>query len=119
MREAGELIAEVRETLRAMVAPGITTLELNEVAKKMMLERGAIPSFLNYQPPGMTPFPFVICASLNEQIVHGFSTGKPLKEGDIISLDMAATYNGFVGDTAMTLPVGKVSDEAAKSDSRD
>ena len=62
----------------------------------------------------MTPFPFVICASLNEQIVHGFSTAEPLKEGDIISLDMAAAYNGFVGDTAMTLPVGKVSEDAAK-----
>ncbi|HSK71830.1 MAG TPA: type I methionyl aminopeptidase [Pyrinomonadaceae bacterium] len=114
MRVVGELIAEVRETLRAMIEPGITTLELNAVAEKMMRERGAIPTFIGYKPHGMVPFPFAICASLNEQVVHGFSTDVPLKEGDIISLDMAATYDGFVGDTAMTVPVGKVSDEVAQ-----
>lgn len=114
MRVVGELIAEVRETLRAMIKPGITTLELNAVAEKMMRERGAVPTFIGYKPHGMIPFPFAICASLNEQVVHGFSTEIPLKEGDIISLDMAATYDGFVGDTAVTVPVGKVSDEAAQ-----
>lgn len=111
MREVGELIAEVREALRKMVAPGITTLELNSVAEKMMRECGAIPTFMGYKPHGMTPFPFAICASVNEQVVHGFSTDVPLKEGDIISIDMAATYNGFVGDTATTIPVGEISDE--------
>ena len=111
MREVGELIAEVREALRKLVEPGITTLELNAVAEKMMRDAGAIPTFIGYKPHGMTPFPFAICASVNEQIVHGFSTDIPLKEGDIISLDMAATYNGFVGDTATTIPVGEVSDE--------
>ena len=111
MREVGELIAEVRETLRSMVAPGITTLELNAVAEKMMRDRGAIPTFIGYKPHGMVPFPFAICASVNEAIVHGFSNDIPLKEGDIVSLDMAATYNGFVGDTAFTAPVGEVPDE--------
>lgn len=111
MREAGELIAEVRETLRAMVEPGISTLELNSVAEKMMRDAGAIPSFVGYKPRGMVAFPFAICASVNEQIVHGFSSETPLREGDIISIDMAATYNGFVGDTAITVPVGTVSDE--------
>ncbi|HEY0426849.1 MAG TPA: type I methionyl aminopeptidase [Pyrinomonadaceae bacterium] len=111
MREVGELIAEVREALRKMVEPGITTLELNAVAEKMMREAGAIPTFIGYKPHGMVPFPFAICASVNEQIVHGFSSNIPLKEGDICSLDMAATYNGFVGDTATTVPVGTVSDE--------
>ena len=106
MREVGELIAEVREALRKMVAPGITTLELNAAAEKMMRDAGAIPTFIGYRPHGMTPFPFAICASVNEQVVHGFSTDIPLKEGDIVSLDMAATYNGFVGDTATTIPVG-------------
>ena len=114
MREVGELIAEVREKLRSMIEPGITTLELNSVAEKMMRDRGATPTFIGYKPSGMTAFPFAICASVNEQVVHGFSTDVPLKEGDIISLDMAATYNGFVGDTAITVPVGKVSDEAAQ-----
>ena len=111
MREVGELIAEVRETVREMIAPGVTTLELNDAAAKMMQDAGARPAFLNYQPSGMTPFPFVICASVNEQVVHGFSSKNPLKEGDILSVDMAAFYNGFVGDTAMTVPVGEVSEE--------
>ena len=72
----------------------------------MIRERGAIPTFIGYHG-----FPYAICASVNEQIVHGFSNDTPLKEGDIISLDMAATYNGFVGDTAITVPVGEISDE--------
>ena len=111
MREVGELIAEVREALRRMIEPGITTLELNAVAEKMMRQAGAIPTFIGYKPHGMAPFPFAICASVNEQIVHGFSNNTPLKKGDIISLDMAATYNGFVGDTAFTAPVGEITDD--------
>lgn len=114
MRAVGELIAEVRETLRAMVAPGVTTLEMNAAAEKMMRDAGAIPTFIGYAPHGMVPFPFAICASPNEQIVHGFSTDVPLKEGDIISLDMACTLDGFVGDTATTVPVGKITDELAQ-----
>ncbi len=111
MRAVGELIAEVREALRAMVNPGLSTLDLNAAAEKMMRDAGAIPTFIGYKPYGMVPFPFAICASVNEQIVHGFSNSRPLEEGDIISLDMACTLNGFVGDTAMTLPVGEVTDE--------
>ncbi len=114
MREVGELIAEVRETLRNMVEPGITTLELNNVAEKMMRDAGAIPAFIGYAPGGLSPFPFAICASVNEQVVHGFSTDTKLVEGDVISIDMAAIYNGFVGDTATTIPVGKISDQAAQ-----
>lgn len=111
MREVGELIAEVREAVREMIVPGVTTLELNEAAAKMMREAGARPAFLGYQPSGMTPFPFVICASVNEQVVHGFSNAAPLVNGDVISVDMAAFYNGFVGDTAFTAAVGEVGDE--------
>lgn len=111
MRAVGELIADVRETLRAMVKPGVTTLELNAAAEKMMRDAGAIPTFIGYKPHGMVPFPFAICASANEQIVHGFSDDQPLAEGDIISLDMACTLDGFVGDTAITVPVGEVDDE--------
>ena len=106
MREVGELIAEVRETLRGMIEPGITTLELNNVAEKIIRQAGATPAFLGYHE-----FPFSICASVNEQVVHGFSNDTPLKEGDVASLDMAAKYNGFVGDTAITVAVGEVSDE--------
>ncbi|MCC6329674.1 MAG: type I methionyl aminopeptidase [Acidobacteria bacterium] len=111
MRAVGELIAEVREELRMLAAPGVTTLELNAAAEKMMRDAGSIPTFIGYKPHGMVAFPFAICASVNEQIVHGFSNDRELRDGDIISLDMACTLNGFVGDTAMTLPIGTVSDE--------
>ncbi len=109
MREVGELIAEVREELRKMVGIGVTSLELNDAADRMIRGRGAIPTFIGYHG-----FPYAICASVNEQVVHGFSNDIPLKEGDIISIDVAATYNGFVGDTAITVPVGKISDEVAQ-----
>lgn len=106
MRAVGELIAEVRESLRGMVKPGISTMDLNRAAEKMMRDAGSIPTFIGYHG-----FPYAICASVNDEIVHGFSKETPLVEGDIVSLDMAATYQGFVGDTAMTLPVGKITEE--------
>jgi methionyl aminopeptidase len=106
MRAVGELIAEVRESLRALVEPGISTMELNDAADKMIRDAGAIPTFIGYHG-----FPYAICASVNDEIVHGFSKKTPLKDGDIVSLDMAATFNGFVGDTAMTLPVGEITAE--------
>src|SRR5205809_5386584 len=106
MRAVGELIAEVRESLRAMVGPGISTMELNNAADRLIRDAGAIPTFIGYHG-----FPYAICASVNHEIVHGFSKTEPLKEGDICSLDMAATYHGFVGDTAITVPVGEISDE--------
>jgi methionyl aminopeptidase len=92
-----------------MVEPGISTMELNRAAEKMIRDAGAIPTFIGYHG-----FPYAICASVNDEIVHGFSKETPLKEGDIASLDMAATFQGFVGDTATTVPVGKISDELAQ-----
>lgn len=109
MRVAGELVGEVREVLRAMVQPGITGLELNAAAEKMIRDAGAYPTFLNYHG-----FPFSICASVNEQVVHGFPSNIKLKEGDIISIDLGATIDGFVGDSATTIPVGKVTPEVAQ-----
>lgn len=106
MRAVGELIADVRESLRGMVEPGISTMDLNRAAEKMIRDAGAIPTFIGYHG-----FPYAICASVNHEVVHGFSKPDPLNEGDIISLDMAATYDGFVGDMAMTLPVGDITDE--------
>ena len=106
MRAVGELIAEVREALRVMVEPGISTMDLNRAADKMIRDAGALPTFIGYHG-----FPYAICASVNDEIVHGFSKETPLKEGDIASLDMAATYQGFVGDTAMTVPVGNIDEE--------
>ncbi len=109
MREVGELIAEVREVLRGMVQIGISTFELNAYAEKAIRDAGAYPTFIGYHG-----FQFAICASPNNVVVHGFSDKTPLVEGDIIAMDMAATYNGFVGDTAITVPVGKISDETAQ-----
>jgi methionyl aminopeptidase len=106
MRAVGELIAGVREAMRAMVEPGISTMDLNNAADKMIRDAGAIPTFIGYHG-----FPYAICASVNDEIVHGFSKTTPLKDGDIVSLDVAATYQGFVGDTATTVPVGEITDE--------
>lgn len=106
MRDVGELIAEVREALRSVVEPGVSTMELNDAADRMIRDAGAIPTFIGYHG-----FPYAICASVNSEVVHGFSKKEPLWEGDIVSLDMAATYQGFVGDTAMTVPVGEITDE--------
>ena len=106
MRAVGELIAEVREALRVMVEPGVSTMDLNNAADRMIRDAGAFPTFIGYHG-----FPYAICASVNEEIVHGFSKRTPMNNGDICSLDMAATFNGFVGDTAMTVPVGEISDE--------
>jgi methionyl aminopeptidase len=106
MRAAGRLVGQVREELRRMVRPGVTTLELDGAAEKMIRDAGALPTFKGYHG-----FPYSICASVNEQVVHGFPSNYTLKEGDIFSLDCGVTLEGFVGDTATTVPVGKVSED--------
>jgi methionyl aminopeptidase len=106
MREVGELIGNVREALREEIVVGVTTLQINAIAEKLIRDAGALPTFIGYHG-----FPFAICASVNEEVVHGFSKDVPLKEGDILSIDMAATLNGFVGDTAVTVPIGEIDDE--------
>lgn len=106
MRAAGQLVGQVRNCLREMAEPGITTLELDRFAEKMIRDAGALPTFKGYNG-----FPYSICASVNEQIVHGFPSNYALKEGDIFSIDCGVTLEGFVGDTATTIPVGKVSEE--------
>jgi methionyl aminopeptidase len=109
MRAAGRLVAEVREELRRMIRPGITTLELDMAAERMIRNAGALPTFKGYHG-----FPFSICASVNEQVVHGFPSNYALKEGDIFSLDCGVTLEGYVGDTATTVPVGDVGEDALK-----
>lgn len=106
MRAAGQLVGQVRNRLREMVEPGITTMELDRFAEKMIRDAGALPTFKGYNG-----FPYSICASVNEQIVHGFPSDYKLKEGDIFSIDCGVTLEGFVGDTATTIPVGKVSED--------
>jgi methionyl aminopeptidase len=106
MRAAGQLVGGVLRELRRMVEPGMTTLEVDRAAERMIRDAGAQPTFKGYHG-----YPFSICASVNEQIVHGFPSEYKLKDGDIFSIDVGATLEGFVGDTATTVPVGNVSEE--------
>ena len=109
MRAAGQLVGKVLSELRQMIEPGITTLEVNEAADRMIRDAGAYPTFKGYNG-----FPYSICASVNEQVVHGFPSKYELQEGDIFSIDVGVTLNGFVGDTATTVPVGSVSADRLK-----
>lgn len=106
MRAAGRLVGNVLHELTKMVEPGITTLEVDQAAEKMIRDAGALPTFKGYHG-----FPYSICASVNEQVVHGFPSDYRLTEGDIFSIDCGVTLDGFVGDTATTVPVGEVSQE--------
>jgi methionyl aminopeptidase len=109
MRASGRLVGQVLQALRRMVGTGITTLEIDAAADKMIRDAGAYPTFKGYNG-----FPFSICASVNEQIVHGFPSTYELQEGDIFSIDIGATLDGFVGDTATTIPVGTASEDRLK-----
>ena len=108
MRKAGKILKETLDLLEKSIYPGQTTSRLNDLAYKYILEQGAIPSFLNYEG-----FPFTICASLNDQVVHGFCSDIPLKEGDIISIDCGVKWEGYHADAARTFPVGNISVENA------
>ena len=111
MRVAGKRHAEILENVSAMVKPGITTGELDAAAKKMVLEYGDTPAFLNYKPEGaVTPFPATLCISINDEVVHGVpDNNRVLQEGDIVSLDLGIHHDGIFTDAAVTVPVGKIS----------
>jgi methionyl aminopeptidase len=109
MRASGQLVGQVLQALRQLVEPGVTTLEIDRAAEQMIRDAGALPTFKGYNG-----FPYSICASVNEQVVHGFPSQYQLREGDIFSIDVGVTLGGFVGDTATTVPVGKVSPECLK-----
>lgn len=107
MRHAGHIVALVHKKMKEVVEPGISTLELDNIAMKIIKENKAIPTFLGYHG-----FPGCICASVNDEIVHGIPSDKTiLKEGDIVAIDVGATYGGMVGDSAWSYAVGKISDE--------
>jgi methionyl aminopeptidase len=103
MRAAGRLVGQVLHELRHMAVPGVSTIEIDRAAEKMIRDAGALPTFKGYHG-----FPFSICASVNEQVVHGFPSEYKLQSGDIFSIDCGVTLEGFVGDTATTVPVGDV-----------
>ena len=107
MEKAGGIVGATLALLRESVEPGITTGELNRIAEKNIRSMGAVPAFLGYQG-----FPGTICASVNEEIVHGIPGKRVLKEGDIIKMDVGAIIDGFIGDAAISVAVGEISEEA-------
>ncbi len=110
MRSAGRLVGQVLTALSAVVAPGVTTADLDALAEQLIVDAGAIPAFKGYHG-----YPATICASVNDEVIHGIPSGKRiLQAGDIISIDVGAALGGYYGDSAITLPVGPISEAAAK-----
>ncbi len=109
MREAGRIVALALDAVGKVVEPGITTQELDEVARRTIVEHGARPAF-----KGLYGFPANICVSVNCEVVHGIPGSRKLAEGDIVSVDCGAEIGGFNGDSAITIPVGIVSPEIAR-----
>ncbi len=109
MKEAGRIVALVHQKMKEIIQPGVSTKELDDVARQIIIEAGATPSFLNYHG-----FPASICASINDVVIHGIPDHRVLNEGDIISIDVGANYKGYHGDSAWTYGVGKLSEEDEK-----
>lgn len=109
MREAGRIVGEVLTALSAAVAPGVSTADLDALAEQRILRAGAVPAFKGYHG-----YPASVCTSINDEVIHGIPSGRRLlAEGDIISIDVGVSLNGYFGDSAVTVPVGQVSEEAA------
>lgn len=109
LRRSNRLVAETLQALAERVKPGVTTLELDRFAESYLLARGARPAFKGYRN-----YPFTLCTSINEQVVHGLPSTRRLEEGDILSLDMGAVVDGYYGDAAITVAVGRISPEAER-----
>jgi methionyl aminopeptidase len=109
LRRSNRLVAETLQALVQRVKPGVTTQELDRFAESYLLAQGARPAFKGYRN-----YPFTLCASINEQVVHGLPSARKLEAGDILSLDMGAIVDGYYGDAAVTVPVGAVSPEAER-----
>ena len=108
MREASHHVAEILLVLREMVRPGVTTLEIDRTARREIESRGLESSFLGYGPGGAPPYPAVVCTSINHEIVHGIPGSCELREGDLLKLDFGVIFEGFHGDSALSVPVGEV-----------
>ena len=108
LRRVNQLVAQVLEELRQMAAPGVTTEDIDQVAERRVRAEGAEPAFKGYHG-----YPATVCVSANDQVVHGIPSKRPLVEGDILSIDMGAKLDGYFGDCAVTVPIGRVSPGAA------
>ena len=111
LRQSNQLVGKTLAEIAKLIKPGITTLELDKVAEEFIRDNGAIPTFKGFPNPYGGPFPSSICASVNEQVVHGVPNNIPLKDGDIVSIDCGTLLNGFCGDSAYTFCVGEVAPE--------
>ena len=109
MRVSSRMVAEILALVREKVRPGITTMELNELAEKETLRRGAKTAFKGY-----SGYNYSLCCSVNSQVIHGLPTRDKLQEGDILSVDFGVVYDGFYGDAALTIPVGHISGAAQR-----
>ena len=109
MRAASQVVAQVLEDLRVMVAPGVSTADLDAAAEAKVRAAGAEPAFKGYRG-----YPATLCASVNEQVIHGIPSKTPLQSGDIVSLDMGVKMNGYYGDSAITVPVGTVGEDVGR-----
>jgi len=115
MRQANQIVARTLAEVRAAAAPGVTTLELDELAEESIRKAGGKPAFKGYQGSGPYPFPATLCTSVNEEVVHGIpSRQRKLQAGDILSVDCGVLFERFYGDAAVTVPVGEVSPVAEK-----
>jgi methionyl aminopeptidase len=116
MRRSGLLVWKVLQELAGMVQEGITTMDLETAADRMIRDAGAKPAFKGYYVPAVgAAYPFVLCTSVNEEVVHGMpSVKRVLKKGDVVSIDTGASLDGFYGDSAVTVPVGEVDDTTAR-----
>ena len=115
MRRAGKITAAARALAGEMVKPGVTTQEIDRAVEHFIRKQGAVPSFLHFPgPPGVRAFPGSVCASVNDEIIHGIPGPRVLKEGDIVSVDVGAYIGGFHGDCAATYACGKISEEAQR-----
>jgi len=114
MREAGRHVGEILVLMAAQVKPGVTTGELDKLAREEIRKRKLTSSFLNYAPGGQPPFPAVLCASVNEEIVHGIPGPRRVVEGDVLKLDFGAICDGYHGDAALSVAVGPVDDESRR-----
>ncbi len=109
MRASNYIVAEILNSLKEKVTPGITTGELDYYSEELVRKKGAQPAFKGYMG-----YPYSLCISVNSEVVHGFPSNRVLVEGDIVSLDFGAYYKGYYGDAAITVPVGEVSEEATR-----